>query len=112
ISPYRFIFVTYLAVAIMLGLIVDHTYAAVHQRGASDRRSRHGPRARSPWQRMPRWVAPAAGIVVALVALAPPASYLGQSLPVATDSIVLPIWFQKIAPRLHGNQVLLVLPAP
>ena len=37
VIPSRFLLITYLAAAVMLGLIVDHTYAAVNRRSAAAR---------------------------------------------------------------------------
>ncbi len=54
----------------------------------------------------------AAATAVAAAALVPVAVYLSSSLPYATQPVVLPTWFTTVAPRLHGRQVVLVLPAP
>jgi hypothetical protein len=104
IIPSRFVLITYLAVAAMLGLIVDHVFVAVRgQRGAkrahaTERRRRH-----SSW-------AAAAGLVVVAVAVVPPAAYLAQSTPITVQPVVLPTWFRIIAPHLRGHPVLLVFP--
>ena len=46
-----------------------------------------------------------------VVALVPPALYLGQNIPIATETMVVPTWFRTVAPHLGDHQVLLVLPA-
>jgi hypothetical protein len=51
-------------------------------------------------------------IVVALIALVPPALYLGQNIPIATEAVVIPTWFRTVAPHIGKHQVLLVFPAP
>ena len=71
VVPYRFVLITYLAIAIMLGLIVDHTYVAVtRQRSAAldptDTRT-----TRSPWARLPRWSGAVVALAVAVLALDP-----------------------------------------
>jgi hypothetical protein len=111
IEPYRFVLITYLAVAVMLGLIVEHTYSAVNRRRFE---ARENPPTRLTgsrfWSRCPRWAGSATAIVVAAIALAPPAGYLAQGIPFAAQPVVLPTWFQTIPPHLTGHQVLLILP--
>jgi hypothetical protein len=108
----RFVSLTFLAVAIMLGLIVDHTYLATNRRqratpvGSPLQRS-----ARSATGRQ-RWRGAAAGAVVAAVALVPVAAYLAATSPITTRPVGLPTWFRSVAPNLAGHQVLLVLPLP
>lgn len=111
IVPYRFVLVTYLAVAVMLALIIDHTYQTVNgARRAAQKRDSKQPGAR-PGSRLPRWSGAVAAIVVAAVALVPPAAYLAQTIPITTEPVDLPEWFQVVAPTLKGHQVLLVFPA-
>ena len=105
IVPSRFVLITYLSVAVMLGLIVGHTYQSVRQRrdrslgeGQPDRR----------WSRLPRWSGAAAGVIVAGIAIVPPAAYLGQNIPISTEPLVVPTWFATVAPHLRGQQVLFV----
>jgi hypothetical protein len=57
-------------------------------------------------------VAAAGALLVAAVALGPPAAYVAQSLPFTTEPVAVPTWFRTVAPGLGGHQVLLVLPAP
>ncbi len=60
VVPYRFILITYLAVAVMLGLIVEHIYVAVNRRrhaarAAAARRTSPGPGGRDgPGPAQPR----------------------------------------------------------
>ena len=106
IVPYRFVLITYLAVAVMLALIVEHTYVTVNRRrelaGAG---SSAQPPSRS-WSRLPAWSGAAAAIVVAVIALFPPTAYLSQTVPITTRPVVLPDWFETVAPELKGHQVL------
>ena len=105
VIPYRFIFITYLSVAVMLALIVDHSCLSVMKR----RRDAAGDG--SPWRR-PSFVARIAGLAIACIALAEPAIYLSQNIPVTAVSTTVPTWFQKVAPHLTRRQVVLTLPAP
>ena len=59
-----------------------------------------------------RWIAAAAGVAVAAVAIVPIAAYLAPTVPLAAQPVVLPTWFRTVAPHLHGHQVLLVFPVP
>ena len=51
-----------------------------------------------------------AGVAVAVLALAPVATYLAQNTPMTVRPVVLPTWFRVVAPQLPGRQVLLILP--
>ncbi len=95
VTPSRFVLFTVLAVAAMLGIVVDHCHDAVVARGR-------------------RWRAPAlvAGAAVAAVALVPVGTYVGRSLPIATQPVVVPTWFRTVSPHVAADQVVLVLPAP
>lgn len=108
VIPSRFLVVTYLCAAVLLGLVVDHT------RGAIDRRVAGEPRPRraggdGPWR---RWAGASAGVVVAAIALVPLGAYFTDGLPLTTQAVVLPPWFRTVAPRLEGRQVLLAFPVP
>jgi hypothetical protein len=92
ISSSRFVLFTYLCVAGLLGLIVDHCHTA--------------------WPGRPAWTAGLVGTVVAAVAVVPVAVYLATALPFTTQPVLLPTWFRTVAPHLTGKPVLLVLPAP
>ena len=113
IIPGRFVVMTYLVAAIMLALIVDHTYDAV---GLMVRPSSRGGGA-TPIQPgfragRPKLAARAAGVVVSAIALVPLAAYLGSEIPFTAESVVLPRWFTQVAPHLGTRQVLLVYPLP
>ena len=106
VIPSRFLLVTYLAAAVMLGLIVDHTFAAVNRWSAAARdHSGIGPLGR----RVAGGVAAAA---VAAVALLPIAWYYSGGIPLTTQPVVLPTWFEKVAPDLSQKQVVLAFPVP
>ena len=105
IIPSRFVLLTYLAVAVMVGLIVDHAFVAV--RGRRGARRVHAAEHRSR-----PWAGAAVGLVVAAAAIVPLAVYLAQSTPMTTQPVVLPTWFRTVAPHLRGRQVLLVFPVP
>ncbi len=108
VIPSRFLVVTYLCAAVLLGLVVDHTRAAIDRRGAEAPRTRTA-ESRWPWR---RWAGASAGVVVAAIALVPLGSYFADGLPLTTQAVVLPQWFKTVAPRLPGRQVLLVFPVP
>ncbi len=106
IVPSHYVLFAYLAVAVLLGVIVDNTRTAFNaltttSSGESD--------AAGLWR---RWKGAAGGLAVAFVALFPPASYLSQGIPFTVQPIVLPTWFRTVAPHLAGHPVVLVLPAP
>jgi hypothetical protein len=106
IIPIRVVAVTYFAAAVMLAIIVDHTYLAASRRmPASDPGSTRSGRS------VPGAGA-FAGAVVALVALAPVASYLAQTIPITAQPIVLPTWFSDVAPHLSAHHVVLTFPSP
>jgi hypothetical protein len=108
IIPVRFVVVTYFAAAVMLGVIVDHTYL-----GTDKWSKRMQIRSwRAVLGRPRRWLAIGAGLLIATIALAPVADYLAQTTPMTTQPVVLPTWFRNVAPHLNGHQVLLVFPVP
>ncbi len=100
IIPSRFVVVTYLALGVVLGIVVDHTRAAVRVRT----RTAGGP--------LRRWAPPVAGLAVAAVALGPVAAYLAPTVPMTTQPVRPPTWFTAVAPRLPAHRVLLVFPVP
>jgi len=100
IIPSRFLVVTYLSLAAMLALVVDHTRDAVlARRGASASWS-------GPW-----WGA-IAGFAVAAVGLVPIAIYLAPTVPMVTQPVRSPTWFTSVAPHVPHGTVLLVFPVP
>jgi hypothetical protein len=102
VIPSRFLVVTYLSLAAMLGIVVDHTHRAVRDRIAGSA-STGGPA---------RWASALAGLAVAAVGLGPIAAYLAPTVPMTTQPVRLPTWFTTVAPRLSGHPVLLVFPVP
>jgi hypothetical protein len=108
VIPYRFVFVTYLSIAVMLALILDHASAMVTRR----RRSDELVAGNGSFWRTTSFQAGAAGLAIACIALTGPALYLSQNIPVTVVNTTVPIWFQKVAPHLKGHQVVLALPAP
>jgi hypothetical protein len=107
VTPSRFVLIAFLAVAVMLGLIVEHTYLAVSRRSKVARDRTGG-----LWSQPPAWAASAAAFTVAAIALIPVAAYLAVGTPMTTEPVVLPSWFRTVAPHLEGHQVLLVFPVP
>ncbi len=97
IVPVRFVLIAYLCAAIMLGLILDHTYAYVRGRTRTSARS--------------GLIGAGAALLVAVIALVQPATYLRQTIPMTTRSIDVPTWFTSVAPHLRPHQVVLVFPA-
>jgi hypothetical protein len=112
VIPGRFVLLIFLCLAVMLGLIVDHTYGAV--RGWSDAKQERSQDLSASGQprRRSTFPGPLAAALVAIIALLPIATYLAQAVPVAAQPVVLPQWFRTAAPRLSAGQVLLVLPMP
>ncbi len=125
ILPYRFEQIVYLSAAIMLGIVVDHSYASVTRWYAvrsgvvhpeappvegQARRINPGTtdRAHKPWV---GWAGALAGLTVAGIALVPIGFYLSQNLPIPVQSSShVPSWFRTAARHLGPKQVLLVLP--
>jgi hypothetical protein len=110
VFPYRFILITYLAVGIMIALITQHTYSTVNRRRSEAIDTSSAQTGSTIWKRTPRWAGAAAGLLVAAVAIVPPAEYLAHNAPIATESIAVPTWFKIVAPHLKGHEVVLTLP--
>jgi len=110
IIPSRFLVVTYLCLAAMLGLVADHARRAVLHRARPDRA---GPDGGGP---VPsggiRWAAGAVGLAVGAIGIVPVASYLAPTVPIVTQPVRSPTWFTAVAPHLPPHQVLLVFPVP
>ncbi|MGH9079116.1 MAG: hypothetical protein ACRDYE_03355, partial [Acidimicrobiales bacterium] len=103
IIPSRFLIVTYLSVAVMLGIIVDHVHTSVLGRRTQ------GPRRAGTKGRL---AAALATLAVSAVALVPVLGYYAGGLPLTTGPVVLPAWFAAVAPTLPEHQVVLVFPVP
>jgi hypothetical protein len=123
ILPNRFDQVVYLCAAIMLGIVVDHTFASVTRRYAVRSAVPEAPKASEQVREInpgttdrahqPRvsWSAALSGLTVAAIALVPIGFYLSQNVPIPVQSSLhVPLWFQTAARHLGPKQVLLVLP--
>jgi hypothetical protein len=121
VIPSRFLLVTYLAAAVMLGLIVDHTVTTTNQRlrphpvgaNAADTPAHSAVPdgiARGPVRR-PTWGA-LAGVAVGAIALVPIVVYYAPGLPFTTQAVLVPQWYRSVAPHLAKNQVILAFPVP
>ena len=106
VVPSHYVLFAYLAVAVLLGVIVDNTRTTIVDLASSNS---GGSVPAGPAR---RWAGAAGGLAVAFVALFPPASYLSQGIPFTVQPIVLPTWFRTVAPHLTGHPVVLALPAP
>ncbi|HEV3366750.1 MAG TPA: hypothetical protein VG054_04750 [Acidimicrobiales bacterium] len=104
IIPSRFLLFSYLAAAVMLGLIVDHARTDIVRLARS--RSADGAGTRS------RRMGSVVGVAIAAVALVPIAWFDAGGLPFTTRAVVLPPWFRAVAPHLPEHQVVLTLPFP
>ena len=96
IIPTRFLLVSFFCLGGVVALLGDHLV----------RRLRAG----SPGMAATR--ANGVGMVVLAIMLLPPFVYYATLVPLTTEHVVLPTWFQTVAPRLPPDQVLLVIPAP
>jgi hypothetical protein len=101
VIPLRVFAATTMCVAIMLGLIVDHT-----ARSTRNLLSRFQERAPKPIALLPV----VASIVVAVVAVVPMASAVAGNIPYTTERVVVPAWFSSTAKDLPPGQVLLSFP--
>lgn len=107
----HFVLFVYLAVAVVLAVIVDHTRSAIHQLGERANATANGRTLR--WRgAFYSWSAAIAGLMVAVVAIAPPAVYVAKSFPMTVETVTIPTWFRTVAPKLPGHPVVLALPAP
>jgi len=98
ILPGRFVAIILLCATVMLGIIVDRTHGWM--------------RVRAPVARWSGLVAGGAALAVAAVAVAPMATALVGSVPLTTQTVTLPDWFEAVAPRLGPGQVVLTFPPP
>lgn len=99
---------TYLAVAVLLGLVLDHLHSTMCRRIVQFRLTgEHG-----QGHRKVHTGATLLTFIVAAAALIPTAVSLRPLLPMSTQRVVLPSWYADVAPHLHGHQVVLSFPAP
>ncbi len=110
VIPGRFLIVTYLCAAVMLGLIIDHTrtsfgrWVDVRDVRGSDDHARLATR----WRPAGSWAA----IGVSLIALVPILAYLAGNLPFTTQSVELPKWFETVGPHVASGAVVITFPVP
>jgi hypothetical protein len=110
ILPGRFVLITYLSASVMLALVVDHTYRSVNQLRVAPRGEVTDGSVGSRWPSPPHSVGAMVAVIVAAIAIVPPARYLSSAIPITTQRVVLPAWFRIVAPHLRDKQVLLVFP--
>ena len=92
VVPYHIVLFVFLAVAVLVGLIVDHTYRSLLTMRVSSE-ARDGA-SRSLGGDSPRrvMVVGVVGLLVAAIALVPPALAVAETIPVTTRPAVLPTW--------------------
>ena len=110
ILPIRFAAMVYLAAAVMLGIIVDHTRTSSLQLIVRVRTAARG-RSHSVPPIWPRLVAGVVALAVALTALVPIAATYAGNIPLTMEPVVLPEWFQTVGPHLPAGHVVLTYPA-
>jgi hypothetical protein len=110
ILPGRFVLITYLSVGAMLSLTVDHCHRSVDRFRAKAEGEAAGRSSRSQWLGLPSRAGAIAAVIVAAIGIAPPAAYLASTIPITTQTVVLPTWFRDVAPHLNHKQVLLAFP--
>ena len=82
----HFVVFVYLAVAIVLAVIIDHTRSAIRQLGEKRNQSPNGKTSR--WHKtLYAWSGALAALAVAVVAMAPPVAYLAKSFPMTVESV-------------------------
>jgi hypothetical protein len=102
----RFVGMTYLCAAVMLGIVLDRVHHAVALA------TRPGERSPRPAVRLiARLGAPVLALGVAIAALFQTGSALAGMIPVTVEPVVQPAWFTQVAPRLPAGQVVQVYPA-
>ena len=107
----RFIGLTYLCVAVLLGATIDRAHRGVVDglasgSSGSDRSVGGSPRPGS------RLVAAGVAGAIALVALVPIATTYAANVPLTVQHAFVPRWFTEVAHHLPGGQVVLAYPAP
>lgn len=109
IIPDRFMAMAFLCAGVVIGLVLDHCHRSVIEwpgrSSGLDSRSRIPT---GPW-----WRRSAAGVAAAvgLIALAPVATAYSGRVPLAVRPVVLPRWFDTVAPHLPAGEVLLPYPS-
>ncbi len=113
IVPQHFVVFAYLSLAMMIGVILEHTRTAVNKRWERSS-SRTADEASHSATRIPQhgWSGALAAGLVAAFAIVQPAAYLARTIPMTVEPIILPNWFRTVAPTVPGHPVVLALPAP
>jgi hypothetical protein len=108
VIPGRFMAVTTLCGAVVLGVTLDRT-----RRSAGGLLREVARRWRGRGARLSvAAVASTLALAVAAIAVVPMATAEGPNIPLATRPVRLPAWFADAAPNLPPGQVVLVYPAP
>jgi hypothetical protein len=107
----HFVLFVYLAVAVVLAVIIDRTRLAIRQLGERTNAASDGRTSRRR-KAFYAWSGALVALLVAVVAMAPPAAYLAKSIPMTVEAVVVPTWFRAEAPTLSGHPIVLALPAP
>jgi hypothetical protein len=98
VVPVRMLLITWLCAGIALAVVADHVRRVLPLAWGRCRTA--------------RVLSDAVTVALLSVAVVPIAAYLSQTAPLTTRPVVLPLWFQRVAPRLPQHQVLLVVPVP
>jgi len=102
--------------AIMVGVVVDRTYAwarsAARRVAATASPRLHRDHGGSAATILARIVATVAALAVATAALLPIATAVAPNVPLTTEGVAVPRWFTEAAPHLRPGQVLLTFPPP
>jgi hypothetical protein len=112
VIPSRFLVVTYLCTAAILGLVIDHARTAARGPEGGDSSTSTALGQGGPPSRGRRWRGAVAGLTVGAVALVPWVTYFDGGLPLTVQPVALPTWFAQVAPTLRGHHVLLTFPVP
>ena len=108
IWPARFLVGTYLASAVMLGLIIDHAHASLRDRPLRSAAPKSSYRHSASGRHI---LASTTAIGVALVALTPIVLYEAQGLlPMTTQQLSLPSYIRHLPPTIGSRDVLLIYP--
>jgi len=108
IIPGRFVIVVALCAAVVVGLVVDHAHEAVG--GWAARRVGRDVRRPAPALGLPRLLGAGAGVLVAVIAVAPVVRALGPEMPLAVRPVVVPAWFAAAPPSYRAGDVVLAYP--
>ena len=99
----HFVAFVYLAVAIVLAVIIDHTRSAIRQLGGARDTVSNGRTSRWRGAIYP-WSGALAALLVAVVAIAPTAVYLAKTIPMTVEAVSVPIGFVRWRPGCQDVQ--------